>query len=143
VRLRTLLPSEINYALAAATNLVQQLVIAKFSRQRRYALSAQAMLAFGLNGGLLVLIYMRSKPALKKTTWQAPCGASAGISSPHVGQILSARIIARRAALLLPSYCVKFLRGYARTTEIKWRNSSSISTGVATVWAISSRNNVW
>lgn len=32
---------------------------------------------------------------------------------------------------------------YARTTAIRWRNSSSTSPGTATVWAISSRNNVW
>src|SRR5262245_14875940 len=67
--IETLLSSEINYALSAATNLVQQLVVAKFSRQHRYALSTPALLAFGLSGGLLLLIQMRSKPALKKTTW--------------------------------------------------------------------------
>lgn len=32
------------------------------------------------------------------------------------------------------------IRDYARTTAIRWRNSSSISPGTATVWAISSRN---
>jgi hypothetical protein len=32
-------------------------------------------------------------------------------------------------------------KSYASSTAMRWRSSSSISAGVATVWAISSRNN--
>src|SRR6266404_5662374 len=38
---------------------------------------------------------------------------------------------------------IRVIRVYARTTAIKWRNSSSISLGMATVWAISSRSKAW
>ena len=39
--------------------------------------------------------------------------------------------------------CLNSVSPYVRTMAMRWRNSSSTSPGMATVWAISSRNNVW
>ena len=37
----------------------------------------------------------------------------------------------------------RIIKSYARTTAIRWRSSSSITLGIATVCEISSRNNAW
>ena len=65
---------------------------------------------------------------------QPPSGASAGIFQPHFGQTLSVLIIIGE-----PTGALLALNAAA----IKSRSSSSIALGIATVWAISSRNNVW
>src|ERR1700757_2691768 len=86
----------------------------------------------------------QTKTILEKTTWAA--------SFRRVGWDFRPALLAksgcadhcRRVARALPVFTAsKSIKGYARTTAIRWRNSSSISLGIATVCAISSRTKVW
>ena len=146
----TFLPRAINYALTAAADFLQQFVIAQVSkhlrRSARVPLRAHAAaFAFRSRSAVLSLVHAsKPRPLSRRQPGQPPSGASAGISAPHFGQSLSALIIVGEP-LCTPLLLLRKIpcRGYARTTAIRWRNSSSISPGIATVWAISSRNNVW
>ena len=58
-----------------------------------------------------------------------------------VDRLLKMKSGANFFGVILRVWRIKKISRYASSTAMRWRSSSSISPGVATVWAISSRNN--
>ena len=126
----TFLPGAINYTLTAPADFLQQLIVAKLHLHPARLLRA------------IVVLLERSQSSSKQT--------NAAKSARRIGKDGRAAFYAHalnfvglgiqsRSSLLCTDR--NSLRGYAWSTEMKWRSSSSTSPGTATVWAISSRNN--
>jgi hypothetical protein len=65
--LRTLLSRQINYALTAAPNFLQQFVVAEISRQVRDVLAPRGVLTF-VNSRRVLVTPKRGEASLKKAT---------------------------------------------------------------------------
>jgi hypothetical protein len=120
-------------ALSAATDLLEQFVIAKVHQQRSGATGVNdpgysfihdwAETRFQQTGAAGVL---------RRIGWN---GCSAFATKSFGGGD------SHRATIpFIPNTARKFPKGYERNAAMRWRSSSSISAGVATVWATSSRN---
>src|ERR1044071_2273027 len=126
---KAFLARAINYALAAAPDLFDDFVIAKFHLD-----SARLLL-------VLVIVLDRFQSSFEQ--------ANAAKSARRIGKNCRAAFCAHALNFVSlgtqsrrSSFCTdrNFLRGYVWSTEMKCRSSSSTSPGTATVWAISSRN---
>src|SRR6266566_3122337 len=128
--IKAFLPRAINHALSAATNLFEQLVVAKLHLD-----SMRLLLA-------TVVVLERSQSSSEhthatKSAWRIAKNCRAAFCA-HALNFVNLSTQSRSSLLCTDR---NFVKGYAWSTEMKWRSSSPTSPGTATVWAISSRNN--
>ena len=130
--IETFLASAKYYALTAAADLLEQFVIAEVHQRRR---------ARDIDIDFTLRFASEPRPVSSRHAPQDCCGESGGMAAPHLRQNLSPVVILIARAIAFTSNTArKFPKGYERNAAMRWRSSSSISAGVATVCATSSRN---